>query len=270
MRRREFIALTGGAALGWPISARAQQGERMRRVGVLMGYSAGFTEAGPFLTEFKKALTELGWIEGRNIQIDYRWASTDADSMRVFAKELIDLKPDVIVGHSTPVMAALHRETSTIPIVFVTVSDPVGSRFVASLARPGGNITGFINLESSLGGKWIEILKEVAPGIARVGLLFNPQTAPHFDYYQQAFEAAARSARGRAVRGCRSLRRGHRTARGWHGWRAECRHRRDARYLYVGAKGLDHIGRGTSSCADGFSLSIHGRCRRSNLLWDRH
>jgi putative tryptophan/tyrosine transport system substrate-binding protein len=193
MRRREFIALTGGAVLGWPISTRAQQGERMRRVGVLMGYSAEAPQAGPFLTEFKNALMELGWIEGRNIQIDYRWAATDTDLMRTFAKELIDLKPDVIVGHRTPVVAALHRETSTIPIVFVTVSDPVGSRFVASLARPGGNITGFINLESSLGGKWIELLKEVAPGITRVGLLFNPQTAPQADYYRQPFEVAARS-----------------------------------------------------------------------------
>ena len=193
MKRREFIAIAGGALASWHLSLRGLQAERMRRVGVLLGWSAGAPQAGPFLAEFKKALTELGWIEGRNIQIDYRWAATDADLMRSFARELIDLRPDVIVGHSTPVVAALHRETSTIPIVFMNVSDPVGSGFIASLARPGGTITGFINLESSLGGKWIELLKEIVPGITRAGLLYNPQTAPQADYYRQPFEAAARS-----------------------------------------------------------------------------
>jgi putative ABC transport system substrate-binding protein len=193
MNRREYITSAGGAVVLWHLSSRGLGAERVRRVGVLLGWSTGAPQAAPFLAEFKKALTELGWIEGRNIQVDYRWAATDADLMRSFARELIDLKPDVIVGHSTPVVAALHRETSTIPIVFMNVSDPVGSQFITSLARPGGNITGFINLESSLGGKWIELLKEVAPGITRAGLLFNPQTAPQADYYRQPFEAAARS-----------------------------------------------------------------------------
>jgi ABC-type uncharacterized transport system substrate-binding protein len=193
VKRRAFMTLLGGAA-AWPLAARAQQAERVRRVGVLLGCSAGTPQAGPFLAAFTKALTELGWINGRNIVIDYRWAGSDADLMRTFAKELIDLQPNVIVGHSTPVVAALQRETRTIPIVFATVSDPVGSGFVKGLPRPGGNITGFINLESSLGGKWIELLKEVAPGITRAGLLFNPDTAPQADYYRRPFEVAARSA----------------------------------------------------------------------------
>ena len=192
MRRGEFIALVGGAAM-FPLAARAQHGDPLRRLGVLLGWSAGAPQARPFLAAFSNGLTELGWIEGRNIRIDYRWAGTDGELMRSFAKELIDLRPDVIVAHSTPVATALQHETRSIPIVFVTVSDPVGSRFVSSLARPGGNMTGFINIESSLGGKWIELLKEVAPGITRAGLLFNPETAPHAEYYRQPFEAAARS-----------------------------------------------------------------------------
>jgi len=191
MERREFITFVVSAA-AWPIVARAQQGDRLRRVGVLLGWSAGAPQAGPFLAAFTEGLTELGLIEGRNIHIEYRWAGTDAELMRKFAKELIDLHPDVIVGHSTPVTTALQHETRSIPIVFVTVSDPVGSRFVSSLAHPGGNMTGFINIESSLGGKWIELLKEVAPGITRAGLLFNPETAPHAEYYRRPFEAAAR------------------------------------------------------------------------------
>jgi putative ABC transport system substrate-binding protein len=165
----------------------------LRRLGVLLGWSAGAPQARSFLAAFSNGLAELGWIEGRNIRIDYRWAGTDVELMRNFAKELIDLHPDVIVAHSTPVATALQHETRSIPVVFVTVSDPLGSRFVSSLARPGGNMTGFINIESSLGGKWIELLKEVAPGITRAGLLFNPETAPHAEYYRQPFEAAARS-----------------------------------------------------------------------------
>ena len=207
LRRRHFIRLLGGAA-AWPVVARAalaseasgqrgdskvQQGERMRRVGVLLGWAPGAPQAGPFLAAFAKGLQELGWAEGRNIQIDYRWAGADAERIQKLARELVNQKPDLIVAHSTPVTAALERETKNIPIVFVTVSDPVGSGFVASLPRPGGNMTGFINIESSLGGKWIELLREVAPSVVRAGLLFNPETAPHFDYYWRPFEAAARS-----------------------------------------------------------------------------
>ena len=190
MRRRELITLIGGAA-AWPLVARAQQGERMRRVGVLMGTAESDQQAGPFLQGFKQRLQELGWIEGRNIQVDYRFGASDVERIRKFAKELVNSQPDLIVGHATPGTAALARETKIIPIVFVVVSDPVGSGFVKSLSRPGGNLTGFVNIESSMGGKWVEFLKEVVPRLARAAFIYNPETAPH-SYYLAPFEAAAR------------------------------------------------------------------------------
>jgi putative ABC transport system substrate-binding protein len=192
MKRRQFITLLGGAA-AWPVAARAQQPDRLRRIGVLLGSAEGDPQEQRNLAAFTKALQELGWADGRNIRVDYRSAAGNADRMRTFAKELVSLQPDLIVGHTTPVIAALQRETRTIPIVFVIVSDPVGSGFVASLPRPGGNITGFINIESSLASKWIELLKEVAPRVTRAGLMFNPETAPYADYYLRPFEVAARS-----------------------------------------------------------------------------
>jgi putative ABC transport system substrate-binding protein len=193
MKRREFIRLIGGAAITWPVMARAQRGERVRRIGVLLGNTEGDPQTQAGLAAFTKALGELGWTDGSNIRIDYRWAAADVNRMRAFAKELVGLQPDVLVAHTTPVVAALQRETQSIPIVFVLVSDPVGSGFVVSLPRPGGNITGFINLESSLSGKWIEILKEIVPRVSRAALLFNPDTAPFSRYYLEPFEAAARS-----------------------------------------------------------------------------
>jgi putative ABC transport system substrate-binding protein len=165
----------------------------MRRLGVLFGLPEGDPQAVANAAAFTKALQELGWIEGQNARIDYRWAGTNPDQMRAFAKELVGLQPDVILGHTTLAVAALQRETKTIPIVFVVVSDPVGSGFVASLPRPGGNITGFINLEASLSGKWIEILKEIMPELKHAVLMFNPGTASYFRYFLQPFEAAALS-----------------------------------------------------------------------------
>jgi putative ABC transport system substrate-binding protein len=192
IKRREFITLLGGAA-AWPATARAQQTGGLRRIGVLLGIAKGDPQAVAGLAAFTKGLAELGWTDGRNVQIDYRFGATDVGGMQTFAKELISLQPDVLLGQATPATAALQRETRTIPIVFVVVSDPVGSGFVANLPRPGGNITGFINFEDSLSGKWVQILKDVAPGISRAALLFNPDTAPYFKYYLQSFEAAANS-----------------------------------------------------------------------------
>jgi putative ABC transport system substrate-binding protein len=195
MQRREFISLIGGAATGWPLAAHAQLSGRMRRLGVLLGGSENDPQIVAGLAAFKTALQEQGWIDGRNIQIDYRFAAADVDRMHTLAKELVVLQPDLLMGQTTPVVAALQRETKTVPIVFIVVSDPVGSGFVASLPQPGGNITGFINIEASLSGKWIEILKEIMPRIGRAVLMFNPETAPYFAFYQQPFEAAARLSR---------------------------------------------------------------------------
>jgi ABC-type uncharacterized transport system substrate-binding protein len=176
--RREFITLLGGAAAAWPFVARAQQGERMRRIGVLM--SAAETDRGyrDFLVTFRSELEKKGWTEHRNLRIDYRWQALDAASREKLAKELIALAPDLILAQSTPTAAALLRETASIPIIFASVGDPVGAGFVASLARPGGNATGFINMEATMAGKWLELLEQVAPGVKRVVLLFNPTTAP--------------------------------------------------------------------------------------------
>jgi putative ABC transport system substrate-binding protein len=193
IRRREFITLLGATAAGWPLAAHAQQNGPMRRIGVLFGGAEGDLQTIAGLAAFKAALGQIGWTEGRNIQIDIRYAVADVDRMRAYAKELVALQPDVLLGHTTGVIAALKRETRTIPIVFVIVSDPVGSGCVESLPRPGGNITGFINIEASLSGKWIEILKEIVPRIARAALMFNPNTATYMAFYQQPFEAAARS-----------------------------------------------------------------------------
>jgi putative tryptophan/tyrosine transport system substrate-binding protein len=178
VRRREFITLPGGAAVAWPLAARAQQSTQVRRVGLLIWYSEDDPETQARLSAFRQALEHLGWKEGGSVRIDYRFAPASPDQAHVFAKELVTLQPDVLVGNSTPATAALLRETRTIPIVFVGVSDPVGSRFVISIARPGGAATGFTNFEPSLIGKWLELLNEVAPGIKRAAVVFNPQTAP--------------------------------------------------------------------------------------------
>jgi putative tryptophan/tyrosine transport system substrate-binding protein len=194
MRRREFITLLGGATAAWPLAALAQQPDRVRRVAVLMGYSEADLEAKELLWEFKEGLSELGWIEGRNLLMVVRWAPGRTDLMRTFAKELVGLQPDVILADSTPVTAAVKRETLTIPIVFAAVADPVGSEFVASLPRPGGNITGFGSLEASMASKWLELLTQIAPGVKRAAMMFNPDTAPYVhSYVLPSFEAAAQS-----------------------------------------------------------------------------
>ena len=186
MKRRTFITLLGGAA-AWPLAARAQQGERMRRIGVLMGYAESDREGQANFSAFQGGLQKLGWTEGRNIRIDARWASADADLVQRFAKELVALQPDLIVTQNTPITAAMLQRTRTIPIIFANVSDPVGSGFVAGLPRPGGNVTGFIDMEGSMAGKWLELLKEVAPRVTRVAFLFNPATAPFAECGQRPF-----------------------------------------------------------------------------------
>src|SRR6516225_6386097 len=173
-RRKLLAALAGAMAL--PIAARAQQGDRMRRIGVLMGYAESDREGQANFAAFQGGLQKLGWMEGRNIRIDARWASANADLVQRFAKELVALQPDVIVTQNTPITAAMLQQTRTIPIIFANVSDPVGSGFVVGLPRPGGNVTGFIDMEGSMAGKWL--LKEVAPRVTRVAFLFNPATAP--------------------------------------------------------------------------------------------
>jgi putative ABC transport system substrate-binding protein len=171
MRRREFITLLGGAAAVWPLAARAQQGERMRRIGVLMNIAADDPEASARVAAFAQGLADLGWIIGRNLRIDYRWGAADAERIRKDAAELVSLTPDVILSSGTPSVAALQQATRSVPIVFAQVVDPVGGGFVESLARPGGNMTGFSVYEYSLSGKWLELLKEIAPRVTRAAIL---------------------------------------------------------------------------------------------------
>ena len=193
MRRRDFIKAIA-VSTTWPLAAHAQQADHMRRIGVLMGYPENDLEGPAFFAAFRDGLQKLGWMEGRNIQLDTRWVSPDdAEARQRFAKELVALQPDLILSSVTPTTAALLQHTRTIPIVFATVSDPVGSGFVASLARPGGNVTGFQALLSSLGGKWLELLKEIAPHVANVAMLFNPAVAPYAEAFLNPFKAAASS-----------------------------------------------------------------------------
>jgi len=177
MQRREFITLLGGAAAAWPRAARAQQADRMRRVGVLESRAADDPEGRARLAVFAQGLRELGWTEGRNVRIDYRWGTVDADRYRTYAAELVALAPDVILASASVSVAALQHTTRTVPIVFVNVIDPVGAGFVASLARPGGNATGFTLFEYSLSGKWLELFKEIGPNLTRIAILRDPAIA---------------------------------------------------------------------------------------------
>jgi ABC-type uncharacterized transport system substrate-binding protein len=189
-RRREFITLLSGAA-AWPLAAGAQQPGRMRRIGVLMGYDENDPVWKPRLSAFTQTLADLGWTEGRNVRMDLRW-SADINRIRAFAQELVALEPDIILTNVASATVALQRETRTIPIVFVSVLDPVASGIVARLDRPSGNTTGFGGLEASLGGKWLELLSEIAPGLKRAAIMFNPDLPPA-STFMPSFETAVRS-----------------------------------------------------------------------------
>jgi putative ABC transport system substrate-binding protein len=191
IRRREFITFLGGAAT-WPLAARAQQGDRVRRIGWLMPGNENDPVYKAILSAFRQALADLNWTDGRNVRMDLRWGRADINRIRALARELVGLQPDIIVTNGTPATVALQRETRTIPIVFVGLSDPVASGIVPRLDRPSGNTTGFANFEPSLGGKWLELLSEIAPGLKRVAIMFNPDTSPA-SAYMPSLETATRS-----------------------------------------------------------------------------
>jgi putative ABC transport system substrate-binding protein len=189
--RRKFVVALAGAAT-WPLVARAQQGDRVRRIGVLMPGDENDALTKAQVSEFPQALAGLGWADGRNVRMDFRWGGDDTNRMRALAQELVALQADIILAASTPATVALQRETQTIPIVFVNVADPVASGIVARLNQPGGNVTGFAVWEASLGGKWLELLSEIAPGLKRAAIMFNPDTAP-VSTFMPSLETAAQS-----------------------------------------------------------------------------
>jgi putative tryptophan/tyrosine transport system substrate-binding protein len=191
MRWRNFITLLGGVAAAWPLVGHAQQGDRMRRLGILMAGAESDPHYQADVAVFREGLQKLGWVDGQNIRIEVRWAGFNAETMRRYAKELIALQPDLILSNDTPTTATLLQQTRTVPIVFATVADPVGSGFVASFARPGGNATGFAVYEASLGGKWLELLKETVPSVSRVVVIFNPATAPFAENQLKSINSAA-------------------------------------------------------------------------------
>jgi putative ABC transport system substrate-binding protein len=191
MNRRDLITLLGGAA-AWPLAARAQQGDPVRRIGVLMLGDENDPVTKTYVSAFTQALAGLGWTEGRNVRMDLRWYGDDINRMRALAQELVGLKPDAILAYGTLATVALQQETRTIPIVFANVGDPVASGIVPRLNRPGGNVTGFAQLEATLGGKWLELLSDTAPGLKRAAIMFNPDTAP-VSAYMPSLETAARS-----------------------------------------------------------------------------
>src|SRR5262249_43081414 len=193
MRRRDFISLIGGAAAAWPLSARAQQPNGVRRIGVLLAYLESDHDGQSGVWAFRQELGKLGWVEGGNLHIDVRWATADVQLIERCAKELVALQPDFILTSSTPATAVMAQQTRTIPIIFAMVGDPVGSGFVESLSRPGRNLTGFTNNPGPLIAKWVELLKEIAPTVTRAAMLFNPTTATFLAYYLNPFKAAAES-----------------------------------------------------------------------------
>jgi putative ABC transport system substrate-binding protein len=190
VNRRAFITLVGRASLAWPLVAEAQSGP-VRRVGILMNGAATDTTSQSYVAAFTDGLRQLGWNENKNLRVDVRWSAGDAALSRIYAAQLIGLMPDVILVSSTTNLTAIQQATSTVPVVFVSVSDPVAQGFVSNVTRPGGNLTGFSMYEFSIGGKWVDLLKEIAPGLARVGVMFNPDTSPQSKFFMRSIQAAA-------------------------------------------------------------------------------
>jgi putative ABC transport system substrate-binding protein len=193
MRRREFITLLGGAAIASPRTSRAQHPDRIRHIGVLMGYSENDLEAKAWITGFVEGLKKLGWTEGSNVRTEYRWTAGNVEQLRSYGAELLGLKPDVILAASTPALAAVSQQTRSVPVVFVNVADPIKQGFVSGLAHPDANVTGFTSLEFSMGSKWIETLKQISPSLTQAALIFNPETAPYFSSFLGPIETAASS-----------------------------------------------------------------------------
>ena len=193
MKRREFITLLGGAAAAWPLAARAQQAERVRRVAFLHVYAENDPEVLPRIVAFRQGLEALGWVENRNIRVEHRYSGGDLTRIQTYATELVRLAPDLIAGSGTAIIAALKQATDTIPIVFSVVNDPVGQGFVMTLSRPGGNITGFTFVDFPMVGKWLEMLNEIAPGVRRVTFLFDPDASPYYPVFLREFGAGPTS-----------------------------------------------------------------------------
>jgi ABC-type uncharacterized transport system substrate-binding protein len=189
VRRRDFIKIIAGPAVGWPLAVQAQQPDRMRRVSVLLGVPENDPETNARLKAFRLGMRDAGWVEGRNVHIEIRFAGANLESINQHIAELIRLVPDVIVANSTPVMTALRPATTTIPVVFAVVNDPVGQGFISNLTRPGGNITGFSFIEPEIVGKWINLLGDVTPDLSRVAVIFNPDTSPYYDAYLRSYKA---------------------------------------------------------------------------------
>jgi putative ABC transport system substrate-binding protein len=206
MKRCEFITLLGGAVvalfLSWPFGAHAQQASRMPLVAMVLALAPGDQEGERFVAQFREALQQLGWTPDRNVRLEFRWGASDAERARAYATDVVKLNPNVVVAQSTVVTRALSQHTRTVPIVFANVSDPIGEKFVASFARHGGNVTGFTNVEPSMGGKYLEILKEISPKLSRAALLFNPKSTPGGGlYFSDPFKAAARSLSVQSIAG---------------------------------------------------------------------
>ena len=198
MQRRDFIKAIAGTAAAWPLATHAQSGP-MRRVGILMNGAATETTPQSYVAAFVEALRQLGWVEGQNIRIDVRWNAGDAGLARIYGAQLIGLMPDVILASSTTNLMVIQQATNVVPIVFVQVSDPVAQGFVTSMTKPGGNLTGFSLYEFSVGGKWLDLLKEIAPGLGRVAVMFNPETSPQSKFFMRSIEAAASSLGVKAI-----------------------------------------------------------------------